>query len=123
MKIIIILLSIFTIYGCATNKAGYRTESSVEQQLMKMNKEDVLIDLGPPKEKTMLDGGRESWRYESEVGGLTGGECTLSILFIGERVKQAKLSANDLSWVSFPLGSCTKIIQTLRGLPKQVKTE
>lgn len=114
MKILAILLAIFTLYGCATNKAGYREENSVEQQLMSMTKEEVLIDLGPPKEKTALPENRESWRYESEVSGSIGGVCTLSILFKGEEVKQAILSANDFAWISFPLGSCTKIIQTLR---------
>jgi hypothetical protein len=63
---------------------------------------------------TVIDDKRESWRYESEVGGLTGGECTLSLVLEGGKVVKAKLSANDLSWISFPLGSCTKIIQTLR---------
>ena len=108
------ILFLLLLFGCATNKGGYKTEQSVENQLMKMTKEEVLVDLGPPTKKTTLDGNKESWRYESEVGGLTGGECTLSLLFLGETVSQAKLSANDLSWVSYPLGSCTKIIQTLR---------
>lgn len=114
MKIIFYFVLVFSLLGCATNKGGYRTEGSVEKQLLTMNKEEILIDLGPPTKKTVIDGKRESWRYESEVGGLTGGECTLSLLFEGEKVVKAKLSANDLSWVSFPLGSCTKIIQTLR---------
>lgn len=114
MKFInIFFLSVFLI-SCASNKAGYRTESTVEQRLLTMSKDEVLIDLGPPHKKTIIDKEHESWRYESEVGGLTGGECTLSILFEGEKVSQAKLSANDLSWISFPLGSCSKIIQTLR---------
>lgn len=114
MKIILSVIFVSLLLGCATNKGGYRTEQSVEHQLMKMTKEEVLVDLGPPTKKAILERNRESWRYESEVGGLTGGECTLSILFSGEKVNQAKLSANDLSWLSFPLGSCTKIIQTLR---------
>ena len=114
MKHIVMLLLVVFVYGCASNKGGYRTESAVEQKLMTMSKDEVLIDLGPPHKKTKIDDERESWRYESEVGGLTGGECTLSILFKGEKVSQAKLSANDLSWVSFPLASCSKIIQTLR---------
>jgi hypothetical protein len=114
MKFTILLLSALLVVGCASNKGGYRTESAVEQKLMTMNKDELLIDLGPPHKKVKIDGERESWRYESEVGGLTGGECTLSILFKGEKVTQAKLSANDLSWVSFPLASCSKIIQTLR---------
>lgn len=113
MRTFLLILALLFV-GCATNKGGYRTEQSVENQLMRMTKEEVLVDLGPPAKKTTLDEDRESWRYESEVGGLTGGECTLSILFSGEKVNQAKLSANDLSWLSFPLGSCTKIIQTLR---------
>ncbi|NOR51165.1 MAG: hypothetical protein GQ470_00960 [Gammaproteobacteria bacterium] len=114
MRTLTILLALFVLYGCATNKAGYRKESTVEQQSLDMTKEEVLIDLGPPTKKIELSGNRESWRYESEVSGLSGGECTLSILFNGENVKQAILSANDLFWISFPLGSCTKIIQTLR---------
>jgi len=100
--------------GCASNKKGYRTESSVEQRLMTMNKDEILIDLGPPHKIVKINEHQESWRYESEVGGLTGGECTLSILLNGEKVSQAKLSTNDLSWVSFPLASCSRIIQTLR---------
>ena len=100
--------------SCATNKAGYKSEDAVERQLLRMTREEVLVDLGPPTKKTVLEGGREGWRYGSEVGGLTGGECTLSLVVDAQRVVQAKLSANDLSWVSFPLGSCTKIIQTLR---------
>jgi hypothetical protein len=114
MKSIILIISLCTLVSCATNKGGYSREIAVENQLVKMTKEEVLIDLGPPDKKATIDEERESWRYQSEVGGLTGGECTLSILFYGERVHEAKLSANDLSWVSFPLGSCTKIIQTLR---------
>lgn len=114
MKNTVGLFLVFLLAGCASNKVGYRTEAAVEQKLMTMNKEQVLIDLGPPHKKTVVDSERESWRYESEVGGLAGGECTLSILFKGEKVAQAKLSANDLSWVSFPLASCSKIIQTLR---------
>jgi len=114
MRILLSIILASLVLGCATNKGGYRTEQSVELQIMKMTKEEVLVDLGPPTKKTTLDADKESWRYESEVGGLTGGECTLSLLFQKEKVIQAKLSANDLSWVSFPLGSCTKIIQTLR---------
>ncbi len=114
MRFIFPIIFVSLLLGCATNKGGYKTERAVEDQLMKMTKEEVLVDLGPPLKKTTLEGNRESWRYESEVGGLTGGECTLSILFSEEKVNQAKLSANDLSWLAFPLGSCTKIIQTLR---------
>jgi len=114
MKKTIFILLMLSIYGCASNKKGYRTESTVEQRLMTMSKDEVLIDLGPPHKKAKIDDKRESWRYESEVGGLTGGECTLSILLNDEKVSQAKLSANDLSWASFPLASCSKIIQTLR---------
>ena len=113
MKKLVILLVMFTVYGCASNKAGYRQETSVEQQILEMTKEQVLIDLGQPDETVVLNGNRESWRYESEVGGMTGGECTLSILFNGDLVKQAILSSND-TWLLSPLGSCTRIIQTLR---------
>ena len=114
MRIILTIIFASLILGCATNKGGYRTEQSVELQVLKMTKEEILIDLGPPTKKTTLGADKESWRYESEVVGLTGGECTLSLLFQKENVIQAKLSANDFSWVSFPLGSCTKIIQTQR---------
>ncbi|CAH1581944.1 hypothetical protein [Vibrio owensii] len=113
-KKLLLLSSILLVSACTSNKGGYTTESQVEQQLLTMNKEEVLIDLGPPHKTVAIDEARQSWRYESEVGGLTGGECTLSIVLTGEQVTQAKLSANDLSWVSFPLNSCSKIIQTLR---------
>ena len=99
------IVMIFVV-GCATNKQGYKTEEAVENQLIGMTKTEVLIDLGPPHKKAVIDESIESWRYQAEVGGLSGGECTLSIVFEGDIVSQAKLSANDLSWVSFPLGAC-----------------
>ena len=110
----VLVAAAMAISGCASNKGGYRTEAAVERKLLTMTREDVLIDLGEPASKSKLSNGAEAWRYNSEVGGLTGGECTLSLVLSGERVTQAKLSANDLSWVSWPLGSCSKIIQTLR---------
>ena len=113
-KLTLCLISATLILGCSTNKGGYKTEESVERKILSMSKDQILLDLGPPTKKVDFSNGSESYRYESEVGGLTGGECTLTILFDGNRVTQAKLSANDLSWISFPLGSCTKIIQTLR---------
>jgi hypothetical protein len=113
-KIIFLLFCVFVVSGCTTNKGGYKSEHAVESRLLGMSKDDVLIDLGPPTKKTVIDLKVQSWRYESEVGGLTGGECTLALLLNDGVVTKAKLSANDLSWVSFPLGSCTKIIQTLR---------
>lgn len=100
--------------SCASNKGGYKTEADVERRVLRMTREEVLVDLGPPTKQAALEGGRESWRYESQVSGLTGGECTLSLVVDTKRVVQAKLSANDRSWVAYPLGSCTKIIQTLR---------
>lgn len=81
---------------------------------MTMTKEEVLVDLGLPDQRIDLGNGKESFRYESQVGGVTGGDCTLSISFQGEEPTRATLSANDFSWVSFPLGSCAKILQTLR---------
>jgi hypothetical protein len=100
--------------GCATNKQGYRTEGDVENQLIGMTDTEVLIDLGPPHKKAVIGKNIETWRYFAEVGGLTGGECTLALVLEENAVTQAKLSANDLSFISFPLGSCTPIIQTLR---------
>lgn len=109
-----ILVAALALSACSTNKGGYKTEEAVEARIMGMTKEEVLIDLGPPDERVDLGNGKESHRYKSAVGGLTGGECTLSIVFQGEKPTRATLSANDRSWVSFPLGSCTKILQTLR---------
>ncbi len=102
------------IVGCASNKSGYKTEVEVESKLYSMNRTEVMMDLPPPTSKTDLGNGQESWMWQSEVGGLTGGECTLLVVFHGAKVVNVKLSANDLSWVAYPLGSCTKIIQTLR---------
>ena len=59
MKISVCLLAVIIVCGCATNKGGYRTESDVEGQLMKMSKEEILIDLGPPMKKAVLEGNRE----------------------------------------------------------------
>ena len=112
-KLLLFILTL-SLFSCATNKGGFRTEEDVELQIFRMTMDEILADLGNPDDKVVLSNGNESWRYESEVGGLTGGECTLTILFSGETVKDVKLSANDLSWVSWPLGSCTKIIQTLK---------
>jgi len=113
-KISVTAVLALSLASCVTNKRGYKSEQAVERQLLRMTREEVLVDLGPPTKKTVLEGAREGWRYESQVGGLTGGECTLSLVVDAQRVVHAKLSANDRSWVSFPLGSCTKIIQTLR---------
>ena len=76
-KVFCLSLLAFVISGCTTNKGGYKTEQAVENRLLGMSRADVLIDLGPPTKKTVIDSKVQSWRYESEVGGLTGGECTL----------------------------------------------
>ena len=116
MKNLAILFAL-VLSGCAwqvSNKGGYKTEAEVELRIIQMTKDEVLADLGPPKTRVKLSDGSESFRYESEVGGLTGGECTLSILFDGEKPKTVKLNARDISWISFPLGSCALILGTLR---------
>ena len=102
------------ITGCATSNNSYQSESAVEQRVLGMSKAQILLDLGPPTKKTRLDNGAESYKYESEVGGLTGGVCTLTIVFEANKPTQAKLVSADMPLVPISKGSCSKIVQALR---------
>lgn len=108
--------AILLLAGCASNN-GYQTESAVEQRILGMSKAQILLDLGSPTKKTLLDNSAESYKYESEVGGLTGGVCTLTVLFEANKPTQAKLVSADLPLVPISKGSCSKVIQSLRRPP------
>ena len=108
--------SMLVLAGCATNNS-YQTESAVEQRIVGMSKAQILMDLGPPTKKTSLGNGAESYKYDSEVGGLTGGVCTLTVVFEANKPTQAKLVSADLPLVPISKGSCSKIIEALRRPP------
>ena len=113
MKTKLTLLIIAFIAGCATNPGGFTTEESVEQKLMSLNEDQIAMSLGAPTERVKLSNGAEAWTYRGEVSGVTGGECTVSVIIKNTKVIQSSVTAKDRSWASFPLGSCTNILGNL----------
>ena len=113
MKKYITLLLSTSILSCASNPGGFKTEESVERKLMSLSEEQVAINLGAPTERVKLSSGAETWTYRGEVSGITGGECTVSVIIKNTKVIQASVTAKDRSWASFPLGSCTNLLGNL----------
>jgi hypothetical protein len=114
MRALVVVSIGVAIGGCATNSGGYRTTSKVQQQLLKMNAEQVLVDLGKPHQVTELSASKVTWRYSDHPGGLTGGNCSVVVVVENGIVTEANVNSDDRSWVSFPLGSCRNIIGNLR---------
>lgn len=102
-----------TVVGCATNAGGYRTEETVSARLMEMSESEVAMRMGAPTDKTVLSDGKVLWSYRDDAEGLTGGECTVSMVIEGGEVVSANVVARDRSFVSFPMGSCQNLIGNL----------
>ncbi len=109
----IAVLSILFVSACATNKGGYTDTSDVERRLRGMTEAEVVAKMGAPTESVKLSDGSFSWSYRDEIGGLTGGECTINLVLKDAVVTAATVYARDRSFVSFPLGSCKNLIGNL----------
>lgn len=110
MKQYLFILLGITLIGCASNPGGYKVEKEAENKLMSMSEEEVAMSLGAPTEKVKLSNGAMAWTYRDEAKGLTGGQCTISLMLKNGKVLKASVTANDRSWVSFPLGSCVNLL-------------
>ena len=114
MNKIWLLLGIFLFTSsCATNPGGYTNEQQISNRLVGMSKEEVVSSLGAPTQ-TAQAGGAESWTYIGYSGGLTGGECRITITLLKDRVANAVVNADDRSWVAAPLGSCKNLLKNFR---------
>lgn len=113
MRISIIIIFSFVIFGCATNQGGYKNSSEVVQRLKQLSEAEVAMMLGAPTQKIELSDGSQTWTYRDKSDGLTGGECKVSLTIKNERVVNAIVTARDRSWVSYPLGSCQNILANL----------
>ena len=102
-----------TLLGCATNKGGYKEESSVERKLMQLSDVEVVSKLGAPTEKMQVNKSTKVWTYRSDDDFINGGKCTISVTIQGKKVIAASVNSQDRSWVSFPLGACASIIGNL----------
>jgi hypothetical protein len=110
-----ILLIIFSLIlaGCATNQGGYTKPDQVVNRLKQLSESEVAMMLGAPTEKVELSDGSQTWTYRDDSEGLTGGECTISLVIKAAKVTNAMVTARDRSWVSYPLGSCQNILANL----------
>ena len=111
-KLFIILLAA-TLSSCATNRGGYTNSSDVVNRLNQLTETEVAMKLGAPTEKADLSDGGSVWTYRDKVKGVTGGECTVSVVIKNGHVISSTITARDRSRVSFPLGSCVNILSNL----------
>lgn len=101
------------VVGCATNQGGYTKPEEVASRLKQLSEAEVAMMLGAPTEKVALSDGSQTWTYRDDSEGLTGGECTVSIIIKDSKVIKAMVTARDKSWLSYPLGSCQNILANL----------
>lgn len=111
-RILLVFITI-VISSCASNRGGYTKSSDVERRLNQLTEADVATKLGAPTDKAKLDDGGSVWTYRDKSEGLTGGECTVSLVIKQGHVVSSTVTARDRSWVSFPLGSCENILSNL----------
>ena len=111
-NLLFILLAII-LSSCASNKGGYTKPSDVESRLNQLTEAEAAMRLGAPTEKVDLSDGGAVWTYRDKSSGLTGGECTVSLVIKEGHVASSSVTARDRSWVSYPLGSCVNILSNL----------
>src|SRR5690606_11149216 len=114
MKLISILVIAVFLFACASVPSGYTTSEEVEAALKGKNKEFVVTTIGAPNSRIHVEDNIESWTYTSFASGLTGGECKMTVTFVGDSVAKTVLNAADRSWVSYPLGSCRNLLKDLK---------
>lgn len=102
---------IAVLQGCATNSAGFKRASDLEAVLYDMDKPEIEKRLGLPHQSKQLAENRESWIYHSKNSKLDGGSCTITILFEGKQVSIAQVKNDDISFFTFPMGSCKPLIK------------
>lgn len=110
---ILIVMFVLLLAACASNRGGYTEAKSVENRLNQLSESELAMKLGAPTEKVQLTDGSMVWTYRDKSEGLTGGECTISVVMKNGRVMSSTVTARDRSWVSYPLGSCVNIIANL----------
>jgi hypothetical protein len=111
-KILFVLLTVL-LSACASNRGGYTKSSDVESRLNQLTEAEVAMKLGAPTDKVSLSDGGSVWTYRDKSAGLTGGECTVSLVIKNGHVVSSTVTARDRSWVSYPLGSCVNILSNL----------
>jgi hypothetical protein len=77
---------------------------------MRLSESELSAKLGAPTQSVKLSDGTVTWTYRDNAGGLSGGECTVSVNIKDGRVVRAFVNKTDLSPLSFPLGSCRNIL-------------
>lgn len=99
--------------SCATNRGGFKSEDEIVNRLVGMSITELVQKLGAPTETIDMGDAGRSMSYRGTTEGLTGGQCSISVVVQGGIVTSANAFANDRSWISFPMGSCASIIQNL----------
>lgn len=99
--------------ACASNKGGYTKANNVENRLNQLSAPEVAIKLGAPSGNVQLTDGSTVWTYRDNPEGLSGGQCTISVVIKNDRVISSTVTASDRSWVAYPLGSCVNLIANL----------
>ena len=113
MRLLFVFTLIIIVSGCATNQGGYTKSVDVINRLKQMSEAEVAMLLGAPTEDVELSDGSKTWTYRDDAKGITGGECTVSVMLKNSQVVNAMVAARDISWISYPLGSCRNILANL----------
>jgi len=113
LKLISIVVIAVLLFSCASIPSGYTSPEEVEAALKGKSKAFVVTAIGAPNSRVQVEKNIESWTYTSFASGLTGGECKMTVTFVGDSVTKTVLNAADRSWVSYPLGSCRNLLKDL----------
>ncbi|MCH8347229.1 MAG: hypothetical protein IH901_01840 [Proteobacteria bacterium] len=106
------LIFLFPVFlaSCASNDAGIKKESQLERYLVGFSQEELVAYLGAPTQDQTLSNGKQVWTYRDDAEGLTGGECTLTLIFNNGITENVTVLSRDWSPLSFPMGGCQNII-------------
>lgn len=80
MKSLLLILFFLCVAACSSNRGAYKTEKEIENRLVGMTELNLATRIGSPTERNKLSDGTDVWTYRDDAEGLTGGECTVTLV-------------------------------------------